>query len=256
MISCGVLLAAGGAALALQLPASRVHIPVAPDGHGASAASGPTSPGTGLPGQTPSGPEFARECFLRNGVAYSPFRDGQGPDGDMPTSDQILEDLTQLRRITAKIRIYDTEDAWDPIPRLAKPLGLHVVQGVWLDSNDDLNLKRIKRATELAAAGEVDALVIGNESLTLRRLPLPDLLRYIDRARQDSPRAFPISTAESWVVWRDTPSLAAHVTFVMAHFHPFWDWHGADVSALPDQVHYRPVSLAHLDLIQLQAHKF
>ena len=36
-------------------------------------------------------------------------------------------------------------------------------------------------------------------------------------------------------------------------FHPFWNRHGADVSALPDQVHYCPVPLTHLDLIQLQA---
>ena len=35
------------------------------------------------------------------------------------------------------------------------------------------------------------------------------------------------------------------------HFHPFWNRHGADVSTLPDQVHHRPVPLAHLDLIQL-----
>jgi hypothetical protein len=39
-------------------------------------------------------------------------------------------------------------------------------------------------------------------------------------------------------------------------FHPFWNRHGADVAALPDKVHHCPVSLAHLDLIQLQAHKF
>ena len=36
-------------------------------------------------------------------------------------------------------------------------------------------------------------------------------------------------------------------------FDPFWDRHGADVAALADQIHYCPVSLAHLDLVQLQA---
>ena len=39
-------------------------------------------------------------------------------------------------------------------------------------------------------------------------------------------------------------------------FHPFWNGHGADVAALADQVYHRPVPLAHLDFIQLQAHKF
>jgi hypothetical protein len=36
-------------------------------------------------------------------------------------------------------------------------------------------------------------------------------------------------------------------------FYPFWNRHGADVAALADQIHYCPVSLTHLDLIQLQA---
>jgi len=34
-------------------------------------------------------------------------------------------------------------------------------------------------------------------------------------------------------------------------FDPFWNGNGADVSALADQVHNRPVPLAHLDLIQI-----
>jgi hypothetical protein len=34
-------------------------------------------------------------------------------------------------------------------------------------------------------------------------------------------------------------------------FDPFWNGDGADVSTLADQVHHRPVPLAHLDLIQL-----
>src|SRR5579872_3317960 len=36
-------------------------------------------------------------------------------------------------------------------------------------------------------------------------------------------------------------------------FAPLWDRHGADVAALADQVNHCPVSLAHLDLVQLQA---
>ena len=47
-----------------------------------------------------------------------------------------------------------------------------------------------------------------------------------------------------------------HCPLIECGFHPFWNRHGANVSALPDQVHYCPMPLAHLDLIQLQAHKF
>ena len=34
-------------------------------------------------------------------------------------------------------------------------------------------------------------------------------------------------------------------------FDPFWNGHGADVTALTDEVYDRPVPLAHLDFIQL-----
>jgi len=39
-------------------------------------------------------------------------------------------------------------------------------------------------------------------------------------------------------------------------FDPLWNGHRADMAALTDQVYHRPVPLAHLDFIQLQAHKF
>ena len=55
------------------------------------------------------------------------------------------------------------------------------------------------------------------------------------------------------------PSLrdaGCHCPLIERGFDPFWNGDSADVSALADQVHHRPVTLAHLDLIQLQAHKF
>jgi len=38
--------------------------------------------------------------------------------------------------------------------------------------------------------------------------------------------------------------------------YPSWNGYGADVATLADQVYHRPVPLAHLDFIQLQAYKF
>src|SRR5208283_4762383 len=39
-------------------------------------------------------------------------------------------------------------------------------------------------------------------------------------------------------------------------FHPVGNGHGANVATLANQINYCPVSLAHLDFIKLQAHKF
>src|ERR1039458_144035 len=43
---------------------------------------------------------------------------------------------------------------------------------------------------------------------------------------------------------------------IECRFDPLWNGHGADVPALTDQVYDCPVTLAHLHLIQFQAHQF
>src|ERR1700730_8247215 len=50
--------------------------------------------------------------------------------------------------------------------------------------------------------------------------------------------------------------LGCHYPLIECRFDPLWNGHRPDVAALTDQVYHRPVPLAHLDFIQLQAHKF
>src|ERR1700694_4075242 len=55
------------------------------------------------------------------------------------------------------------------------------------------------------------------------------------------------------------PSLrhpGCYYPLIECRFDPLWNGHRADVAALANQVYHRPVPLAHLDFIQLQAHKF
>jgi len=55
------------------------------------------------------------------------------------------------------------------------------------------------------------------------------------------------------------PSLCdpgCHRPLIECRFDPFWNGHGANVATLADQVYHRPVSLAHLDVVQLQADQF
>src|SRR5450432_4463914 len=43
---------------------------------------------------------------------------------------------------------------------------------------------------------------------------------------------------------------------IECRFDPLWNGHGADVAPLTNQSYHGPVPLAHLDFVQLQAHKF
>lgn len=167
-----------------------------------------------------------RQCWMDNGLAYSPFRDGQSPEGLVPaypTLDQIDEDLAFLGRMTKRIRTYGTAHSLGEIPRLAKQHGITVMQGVWLGKDLDANEVELKAAVQLAKEGLVESVVIGNEVFTGTLLSKAKLIDYIRQVRRQLPANIKIATAEVDSQWtEDTKDLIGEVDFVVAHFYPFW----------------------------------
>jgi len=178
---------------------------------------------------------------MKNGLAYGPFRDGQSPDYDVyPGSEQIREDLEFIGKLTKQIRIYGTKGTYAEVPRLAKKLGVHVTQGIYLGRDEKENEKEIENAVKLARAGLVERVVVGNETLTSQRLTKEKLVSYIEKVREEiAPAKVPIGTAEVWGVWDANPDLAKHVDFVEAHFYPFWEHHGVEGAAASVIEQYR-----------------
>ena len=168
-----------------------------------------------------------KDCLCANGLGYGPFRDGQSPDYDVaPSTNQITEDLKFVSKITKHIRIYGTKPPFDEIPKLVKTsnLGISVMQGIHLSKNEKENEEEVKAAVDLAHRGLVDSIVVGNEALTSSTLTKDKLINYIREVKEKvAPSQVPVSTAETWHVWRDNPDLAKEVDFVVAHFYPFWD---------------------------------
>jgi exo-beta-1,3-glucanase (GH17 family) len=105
-------------------------------------------------------------------ISYAPFRARQtslSPETQV-SREQIVEDLTQLAKITECIRVYAVDLGLDQIPELAAKVGLKVIQGIWLDRNREKNLTQVSTAIRLARQypQTITALVVGNEVL-LRR---------------------------------------------------------------------------------------
>jgi len=174
------------------------------------------------------------ECLLRNGVAYSPFRDGQGtdPHEPAPTDEQIEEDLRSVGALTHKIRIYSAKGAYARIPAIAGRLGMEVMQGIYLGPDANENTAQIEAALSLAHTGQIKQLIVGNEVLTGKKLSKSQLIAYIRQVRREvDPNKVQISTAETWGVWQDNPDLASEVDFVTAHFYPFWEGHSVEGAA-------------------------
>ena len=161
---------------------------------------------------------------------YSPYRDGQAPNGGaIPSPAEIAEDMAILSSHTNLIRSYGSCDELAPIPGIAAGYGIDVLQGADLGSDPTANAEEI--ACLISVVGDndnVSAAVVGGEVLLRGDMSEEDLVGYIEQARQAL--CVPVTTGESWYEWcgrqiccsRREP-LASAVDFILAHAHPYWE---------------------------------
>jgi exo-beta-1,3-glucanase (GH17 family)/cellulose synthase/poly-beta-1,6-N-acetylglucosamine synthase-like glycosyltransferase len=157
------------------------------------------------------------------GFDFSPFRANEDPTHfEMPTDAEIDSDLELLEGKVNAVRTYSVGATLADIPELAEKHGLNVALGAWLDSHRDKNEEQLKTAIELADSHQnVVRVLVGNEVLLRGDLPLEELEKYLDRAREAI--GAPVGTAETWHTWLAYPELAQHVDFIGVHLLPYWE---------------------------------
>lgn len=159
------------------------------------------------------------------GVSFSPFRANQSPqDTDYPSEAEITRDLQLLSDRVQSVRTYSVENTLGSIPKLAKPLGLQVMVGVWISDDLERNEEEITRLQEILAqdTGNISGIVVGNEVLLRREITVEELSDYVDMVKSIA-RNVPVTVAETWDIWQKNPDLAEHVDFVTAHVLPYWE---------------------------------
>ena len=156
-------------------------------------------------------------------VSYSPFAHSDHPDGtDRPTAAQIRADLKAIAPYTKAIRTYSSTGGAELIPPIAAEFGLRVTVGAWISKDQARNEREIHAAIELARHNSnVEAIVVGNETIYRGELTIPQLIALIKQAKQSSP--VPVTTGEIGSVWLEHPELASAVDFVAAHVLPYWN---------------------------------
>jgi exo-beta-1,3-glucanase (GH17 family) len=198
-----------------------------------------------------------KACLLRNGLAYGPFRDGEGPGDPLPfaTYEQMDEDLGFVSKLTGRIRTYGSSGKYADIPGLAKMHGLNVMLGIYLSKDQKRNEEEINAAIELARdqitlentkrVNLVDSIIVGNETLSNSadqsltgsgdentKANKEKLVSYIRLVKEKLANTrIPVSTAQVASVWESNLDLAKEVDFVTAHFYPFWDKQPIDGAA-------------------------
>src|ERR1700691_122300 len=79
------------------------------------------------------------------GIAYEPSHQyTRKANHDWTTPEQIDRDLTQVARITGRVRTYTVSDGLDRIPEIARRHGLTVSLGLWIGPDLEQNEKEIE----------------------------------------------------------------------------------------------------------------
>lgn len=189
----------------------------------------------------PSVEAFPGKGWIGYAVAYSGFREGQDPNGAMPTTAQIREDLHLLEQDFSYIRTYaaDRPDTRDVLRIIREDqLTLKVVLGAWLHCEDPrhsayepthaaLNDREIATAIELANAfpDVVAGVTVGNEILvdwSFWPVPLSRVIEHVQRVQERT--GLPVSVADDYSAWASPEGieLSKVVDFVFLHAHPIW----------------------------------
>ena len=136
------------------------------------------------------------------GFSFAPMRADDDPSlKKFPSVEDIDADLALLEGRAHAVRTYTVEDTLADIPRLAAGHGLNVTLGGWIGAEPAANEIEIKRLAEVLNEGHRNLVrvIVGNESILRRDLPVSELIGYLDRVRKLT--WLPVSTAEPWHVW-------------------------------------------------------
>lgn len=155
-------------------------------------------------------------------ASYAPFERGHVVADSIADSEKIRADLKKLSTLTRAVRLYTSTEGSELVPPIANEVGLKVTVGAWIDKNVDRNEREILSAIDLAKRnGNVNGIVVGNETLYRGEQKIDDLIKLIQRVKGSV--NVPVTTGEIWNIWLEHPELASSVDFIAAHILPYWE---------------------------------
>lgn len=174
-----------------------------------------------------------------HGISFSPYVEGQGP-GTQINEAQIRERLKIIQPNVNWVRSFSCTEGNEQIPQIATQNGLKTMVGVWLDDDLENNEKELANAIEVAKAGHVTILAVGNEVLLRGDLSEDELLDYINRAKQALPE-IEVGYVDAYYEFEDHPRVTEACDVILANCYPFWEGCPAEYSLLYMKDMYRRV---------------
>jgi exo-beta-1,3-glucanase (GH17 family) len=156
--------------------------------------------------------------------------------GVFPTSREVDSDLALVATRSRGIRTYSAIEGNYDLPAMARAHHLKVWLGLWLGGD------RASNAREMAAAiadakkypDVIDRVVVGNEVLLRRDLPLDELIADIDHVRHAIHE--PVTYADVWNFFLANPAIVPHLDVVTIHILPYWEDHPTNIAGAMQHV--------------------
>ena len=172
-----------------------------------------------------------------HGICFSPYVEGQGPGTQLEEA-QIRARLAIIQPYCHWIRTFACSEGNELIPAIAKEFGLKTMVGVWLDDNREQNEVELANAIEIARAGHVDILGVGNEVLLRGDLSEDELIDYIHRAKQ-AVSGVDVGYVDAYFEFEVHPRITEACDVILANCYPFWEGCPAEHALLYMKEMYR-----------------
>jgi exo-beta-1,3-glucanase (GH17 family) len=172
----------------------------------------------------PQNPAPAVHVQKFNALSYEGYRPWESPLTDsFPTAQEVDTDLAMLAATTRAIRTYAAIDGPADVAALAQQHGLKVWQGIWLGADRAHNALEMARGIALAQRypQTIERVIVGNEVLLRRDLPVDELIADIDHVK--AAIRTPVAYADVSDFWEQFPQVAPHVDVVLIHLLPYWE---------------------------------
>ncbi|MEM8944854.1 MAG: glycosyl hydrolase family 17 protein [Planctomycetota bacterium] len=181
--------------------------------------------------------------WFGRGVSYGAYREGQAPHGQLPTREQLTEDLEIVAKHWNAIRMYGAREVSENVLQIIheKKLPIRVMLGAWIareTPSDALpaadaaavkaaNVAETSELIRLANAypDEVMAVSVGNETQVFwsaHKTEMDVLIGYLRAVRGAT--SVPVTTADDFKFWNTPESqrVANEVDFIVTHLHAMW----------------------------------
>lgn len=157
-----------------------------------------------------------------HGMCFSPYQEGQNI-GDQLTEEQISHRINIIAPYTQWIRTFSCTEGNELIPKIAKQNNLKVLAGAWISNDKTRNEKEIQNLIDLAKAGYIDMIAVGNEVLHRNELSEQEVINYIKRVKQQIPSQISVGYVDAYYQFLKRPKLIEACDVILINCYPFWE---------------------------------